>query len=131
MYERISTELFSNLIDKINQIPNYSTPYKENPYQKESQKLSQLLHLYNMDSVHKDIFTKIFSNINDQNLRQNLIKIMLNIGTKYNSFSVANNNSTLINEANNELLSLFSSAWEYFKQKGEYLKNLNMKINLK
>ena len=60
MYERISTELFSNLIDKINQIPNYSTPYKENPYQKESQKLSQLLHLYNMDSVHKDIFTKIF-----------------------------------------------------------------------
>ena len=129
MYERISTELFSNLIDKINQIPNYSTPYKENPYQKESQKLSQLLHLYNMDSVHKDIFTKIFSNINDQNLRQNLIKIMLNIGTKYNSFSVANNNSTLINEANNELLSLFSSAWEYFKQKGEYLKNLNMNDN--
>ena len=129
MYERISTELFSNLIDKINQIPNYSTPYKENPYQKESQKLSQLLHLYNMDSVHKEIFSKIFSNINDQNLRQNLIKIMLNIGTKYNSFSVANNNSTLINEANNELLSLFSSAWEYFKQKGEYLKNLNMSDN--
>ena len=129
MYERISTELFSNLIDKINQIPNYSTPYKENPYQKESQKLSQLLHLYNMDSVHKEIFSKIFSNINDQNLRQNLIKIMLNIGTKYNSFSVANNYSTLINEANNELLSLFSSAWEYFKQKGEYLKNLNMSDN--
>ena len=129
MYERISTELFSNLIDKINQIPNYSTPYKENPYQKESQKLSQLLHLYNMDSVHKDIFSKIFSNINDQNLKQNLIKIMLNIGTKYNSFSVANNNSTLITEANNELLSLFSSTWEYFKQKGEYLKNLNMNDN--
>ena len=129
MYERISTELFSNLIDKINQIPNYSTPYKENPYQKESQKLSQLLHLYNMDSVHKDIFSKIFSNINDQNLRQNLIKIMLNIGTKYNSFSVANNNSTLINEANNELLSLFSLTWEYFKQKGEYLKNMNMSDN--
>lgn len=129
MYERISTELFSNLIDKINQIPNYSTPYKENPYQKESQKLSQLLHLYNMDSIHKDIFSKIFSNINDQNLRQNLIKIMLNIGTKYNSFSVANNNSTLINEANNELLSLFSLAWEYFKQKSDYLKNININDN--
>ena len=129
MYEKISTELFSNLIDKINQIPNYSTPYKENPFQKEPQKISQLLHLYNMDSIHKEIFSKIFSNINENNLRQNLIKIMLNIGTKYNSFSVANNNSTLISEANNELLSLFSSTWEYFRQKSEYLKNLSTSEN--
>ena len=127
MYERISTELFSNLIDKINQIPNYSTPYKENPSQKEPQKLFQLLHLYNMDSSHKELFSKIFFHINDYNLKQNLIKIMVNIGTKYNSFSVTNNNSTLINEANNELLSLFSVTWEYFKQKGEYLKNFSMK----
>ena len=126
MYERISTELFSNLIDKINQIPNYSTPYKENPSLKDPQRLSQLLHLYNMDSSHKDIFSKIFSHINDYNLYQNLIKIMINIGTKYNSFSVTNNNSSLINEANNELLSLFSTTWNYFKERGEYLKNLNM-----
>ena len=51
---------------------------------------------------------------------------MVNIGTKYNSFSVTNNNSSLINEANNELLSLFSETWNYFKQKGEYLKNISM-----
>ena len=127
MYERISTELFSNLIDKINQIPNYSTPYKENPSQKEPQKIFQLLHLYNMDSSHKELFSKIFSHISDYNLKQNLIKIMINIGTKYNSFSVTNSNSPLINEANNELLSLFSDTWEYFKQKGEYLKNLSMR----
>ena len=125
MYERISTELFSNLIDKINQIPNYSTPYKENPSLKD-QRLSQLLHLYTMDSSHKDIFSKIFSHLNDYNLYQNLIKIMINIGTKYNSFSVSNNNSSLINEANNELLSLFSTTWNYFKERGEQLKNLNM-----
>ena len=125
MYERISTELFSNLIDKINQIPNYSTPYKENPSLKEPQRLSQLLHLFNMDSSHKETFSKIFSHIKDYNLYQNLVKIMINIGTKYNSFSVTNNNSSLINEANNELLSLLSSTWNYFKQKGEYLKNMN------
>ena len=127
MYERITTELFSNLIEKINQISNYSTPYKENPSQKEPQKLFQILHLYNMDSSHKELFSKIFFHISDFNLKQNLIKIMINIGTKYNSFSVTNNNSSLINEANNELLSLFSVTWEYFKQKSEYLQNLSMK----
>ena len=126
MYERISTELFSNLIDKINQIPNYSTPYKENPSLKEPQKLFQILNLYNMDSNQKEIFSRIISHIDDSNLKQNLIKIMINIGTKYNSFSVANANSSLISEANNELLSLFSTTWEYFKQKSDYLKNMNM-----
>ena len=126
MYERISTELFSNLIDKINQIPNYSTPYKENPSLKEPQKLFQILNLYNMDSNQKEIFSRIISHIDDSNLKQNLIKIMINIGTKYNSFSVAKDNSSLISEANNELLSLFSTTWEYFKQKSDYLKNMNM-----
>jgi hypothetical protein len=126
MYERISTELFSNLIDKINQIPNYSTPYKENPSLKEPPSLSQLLHLYNMDSSHKEIFSKIFSHIKDYTLYMNLVNIMINIGTKYNSFSVTNNNSSLIKEANNELLSLLSSTWNYFKQKGEQLKNMNV-----
>ena len=129
MYERISTELFSNLIDKINQIPNYSTPYKENPFVKEPQKLSQLLHLYNMDSSQKEKFQKIIININDNNLRQNLIKIMLNIGTKYNYFRVENSNSSLIDEANNELLALFSSTWEYFRQKSDYLKSLSVSEN--
>ena len=129
MYERISAELFSNLIDKINQIPNYSTPYKENPFIKEPYKFSQILHLYNMDSSQKEIFSKIINYINDNNLRQNLIKIMLNIGTKYNSFSVENRNSSLINEANNELMSLFSSTWEYFNQKSDYLKSLSMRKN--
>ena len=117
MYERISTELFSNLINQINQIPNYSTPYKENSSIKDPQQISQLLHLYNMESSHKEIFFKIFSKINDFNLKQNLIKIMINIGTKYNSFSVTNNNSSSINEANNELMSLFSIVWNYFNQK--------------
>ena len=126
MYERISTELFSNLINKINQIPNYSTPYKENSSFKETQQLSQLLHLFNMDSSHKEIFSKIFSHINDTNLKQNLIDIMINIGTKYNSFSVSNNNSSFINEANSELMTLLSTTWNYFNQKGEYLKNMNM-----
>ena len=126
MYERISTELFSNLIDKINQIPNYSTPYKENPSLKEYQKLFQILNLYNMDSNQKEIFSRIISHIDDSNLKQNLIKIMINIGTKYNSFSVAKDNSSLISEANNELLLLFSTTWEYFKQKSDYLKNMNM-----
>ena len=126
MYERISTELFSNLIDKINQIPNYSTPYKENPSLKESQKLFQILNLYNMDSNQKEIFSRIISHMDDSNLKQNLIKIMINIGTKYNSFSVAKDNSSLISEANNELLLLFSTTWEYFKQKSDYLKNMNM-----
>ena len=77
MYERISTELFSNLIDKINQIPNYSTPYKENPSLKEPQKLFQILNLYNMDSNQKEIFSRIISHIDDSNLKQNLIKIMM------------------------------------------------------
>ena len=126
MYERISTELFSNLINQINQIPNYSTPYKENSSIKDPQQISQLLHLYNMESSHKEIFFKIFSKINDFNLKQNLIKIMINIGTKYNSFSVTNNNSSSINEANNELMSLFSIVWNYFNQKSEYLKNMTM-----
>ena len=126
MYERISTELFSNLINKINQIPNYSTPYKENSSFKETQQLSQLLHLFNMDSSHKEIFSKIFSHINDTNLKQNLIDIMINIGTKYNSFSVSNNNTTFINEANSELMTLLSTTWNYFNQKGDSLKNMNM-----
>ena len=126
MYERISTELFSNLIDKINQIPNYSTPYKENPFLKESQKLSQIVHLYNMSSNQKEIISQIFSYINDSNLKQYLTKIMIIIGAKYNSFSITNSNSSLISEANNELLPLFSITWEYFKQKSDYLKNLSM-----
>ena len=126
MIETISTELFSNLIDKINKIPNYSTPYKENTSEKTPLQISQLLHLYNMEFLDRETFSKILSQIKDDNLKQNLFKIMINIGTKYNSFSVTNDNSTLINKACDELMSLFSTVWNYFNQKSQYLKNMTM-----
>ena len=126
MYETISTELFSSLIDKINKIANYSTTYKENTSIQTPYQISKLIHLYNMEYLHKDAFSKILSQIRDNSLKQNLIKIMINIGIKYNSFSVTNDNSTLIKEANDELMSLFSLVWNYFNQKGEYLKNMNI-----
>ena len=126
MIETISTELFSNLIDKINKIPNYSTPYKENTSEKTPLQISQLLHLYNMEFLDRETFSKILSQIKDDNLKQNLFKIMINIGTKYNSFSVTNDNSTLINKACDELMSLFSTVWNYFNLKSKYLKNMTM-----
>ena len=126
MIETISTELFSNLINKINKIPNYSTPYKENTSEKTPLQISQLLHLYNMEFLDRETFSKILSQIKDDNLKQNLFKIMINIGTKYNSFSVTNDNSTLINKACDELMSLFSTVWNYFNQKSKYLKNMTM-----
>ena len=126
MIETISTELFSNLIDKINKIPNYSTPYKENTSEISPHQISRLLHLYSMEFLHRETFSKILSQISDNSLKHNFIKIMNNIGTKYNSFSVINDNSTLINEASKELMSLFSNVWNYFNQKSEYLKNMTM-----
>ena len=126
MYETISTELFSNLIDKINKIQNYSTQYKENTSVKAPNQNFQILHLYSIEFLQKDTFSKILSQIKDDSLKQNLIKIMINIGTKYNSFSVTNDNSSLIKEASNELISLFSIVWNYFNQKSEYLKNISM-----
>ena len=126
MYEKISSELFSCLIEKINQIPNYSTPYKTNPSSKDPKKLSHLYHLYNFDSSDKDLFSKIFSSIYDYNLKNNLVKIMLNIGTKYNSFSTSNANSILIKDANDELLALFANTWSYFNKKSEYLKEIDL-----
>ena len=126
MYETISTELFSSLIDKINKIPNYSTPYKENDSAKVPHQISQIFHLYNIEFPQADTFSKIFSQIKDDSLKQNLIKIMINIGTKYNSFSVTNDNSSLIKDAHKELISLFSIVWNYFNQKSEYLKHMTM-----
>ena len=51
---------------------------------------------------------------------------MLNIGTKYNSFSISNANSILIKDANDELLALFANTWSYFNKKSEYLKEIDL-----
>ena len=126
MNEKISRELFSSLISKINQIPNYSTPCKKTPTTKDNQKLTQLYHLYNIDSLQREIFLNIFKNVYDYNLRKNLVKIMIHIGTKFNSFSVSDTNSIFNKEASNELLALFSESWNYFSLKSEYLKDIEI-----
>ena len=89
MNDKISSELFSSIISNINQIPNNSTPIKVKGNSKQSQKLLQLYQIYNIDSSSQTIFTKLFSYINDYYLKNNLIKIMANIGTKYYSFSIS------------------------------------------
>ena len=129
MYEKISTELFSSIITKINQIPNYSTPYKKKPSSKQSQKLTQIYYLYSIEPSQQEIFYKIFSHIHDHSLKNNLANIMYTIGTKYNSFSVSDTNSILIKYANDELLSLFADTWNYFNRKTEYLKSIEIEEN--
>ena len=126
MNEKITVELFSSIVSKINQIPNYTTPHKKNPSLKENQKLNQLYHTYNIDIAQREIFFKIFSNIYDYNLRKNLVKIMLNIGTKFNSFSVSDTNTTSIKDANTELMTILADLWNYFSEKSEYLKNIEL-----
>ena len=111
MNDKISSELFSSIISNINQIPNNSTPIKVKGNSKQSQKLLQLYQIYNIDSSSQTIFTKLFSYINDYYLKNNLIKIMANIGTKYYSFSTSNTNSFFMKCANDELLSLFADTW--------------------
>ena len=129
MNDKISSELFSSIISNINQIPNNSTPIKVKGNSKQSQKLLQLYQIYNIDSPSQTIFTKLFSNINDYYLKNNLIKIMANIGTKYYSFSTSNTNSFFMKCANDELLSLFADTWNYFNKKSENLKNLDLEEN--
>ena len=126
MNEKISRELFSSLVSKINQIPNYSTPYKKSPPTKDNQKLNQLYHLYNIDSSQREIFFNIFNNVYDYNLRKNLVKIMVHIGTKFNTFSVSDTNSLFTKDASNELLGLFAESWNYFSLKSEYLKDIEI-----
>ena len=126
MNEKISRELFSSLITKINQISNNSTPQKKIPSLKDNQKLMQLYQTYNIDSSKREIFYNIFSNIYNYNLRKNLVKIMLNIGTKFNSFSVSNTNSTSIKDATNELMNVLADVWNYYSERGEYLKNIEL-----
>ena len=126
MNEKISRELFSPLVSKLNQIPNYSTPHKKTPVLKDNQKLIQLYHLYNIDSSQREIFFQIFSNIYDYNLRKNLVKIMINIGTKFNSFSTSDINSILTKDSNDELLAFLAEAWNYFSLKNEYLKDIEL-----
>ena len=126
MNEKISRELFSSLVSKINQIPNYSTPYKKSPPTKDNQKLNQLYHLYNIDSSQREIFFNIFNNVYDYNLRKNLVKIMVHIGTKFNTFSVSDTNSLFTKDASNELLGLFAESWNYFSLKSEYLKDIDI-----
>ena len=129
MNDKISSELFSSIISNINQIPNNSTPIKVKGNSKQSQKLLQLYQIYNIDSSSQTIFTKLFSYINDYYLKNNLIKIMANIGTKYYSFSISNTNSFFTKCANDELLSLFADTWNYFNKKSENLKNLDLEEN--
>ena len=54
---------------------------------------------------------------------------MTNIGTKYYPISSSNTNSFLIKCANDELLSLFADAWNYFNKKSEILKNIDIEEN--
>ena len=117
MNDKISSELFSSILSKINQIPNNLTQINTKPNPKNSQKLVQLYHLYNIDEINQGIFSRLFSYINDYYLKNNLIKIMTNIGTKYYPISSSNTNSFLIKCANDELLSLFADAWNYFNKK--------------
>ena len=126
MNEKISRELFSSLVSKLNQIPNYSTPHKKSPALKDNQKLFQLYHLYNIDSSQRDIFFQIFSNVYDYSLRKNLVKIMINIGTKFNSFTTSDMNSNLTKDSSDELLALLADAWNYFSLKNEYLKDIEL-----
>ena len=129
MNDKISSELFSSIISNINQIPNNSTPIKVKGNSKHNQKLLQIYQIYNIDSSSQSIFTKLFSYINDYYLRNNLIKIMSNIGTKYYSFSTSNINTSFTKCANDELLNLFAEIWNYFNKKSENLKNLEFEEN--
>ena len=126
MNEKISREIFSSLVSKLNQIPNYTTPHKKNPQLKDNQKLNHLYHLYNIDSSQREIFLQIFSNVYDYNLRKNLVKIMINIGTKFNTFSTSDTNSISTKEANEELMALLADTWNYFSLKNEYLKDIEL-----
>ena len=58
-----------------------------------------------------------------------MIKIILNIGTKYYSFSTSNTNTSFTKCANEELLNLFAEIWNYFNKKSENLKNLDLEEN--
>ena len=129
MNDKISSELFSSIISNINQIPNNSTPIKVKGNSKHNQKLLQIYQIYNIDSSSQSIFTKLFSYINDYYLRNNLIKIISNIGTKYYSFSTSNINTSFTKCANDELLNLFAEIWNYFNKKSENLKNLEFEEN--
>ena len=126
MNEKISREIFSSLVSKLNQIPLYSTPHKKNTLLKDNQKLNQIYHLYNIDSSQKEIFLQIFSNVYDYNLRKNLVKIMINIGTKFTTFSTSDTNSISTKEANDELMALLADTWNYFSLKNEYLKDIEL-----
>ena len=126
MNEKISREIFSSLVSKLNQIPFYSTPHKKNTLLKDNQKLNQIYHLYNIDSSQKEIFLQIFSNVYDYNLRKNLVKIMINIGTKFTTFSTSDTNSISTKEANDELMALLADTWNYFSLKNEYLKDIEL-----
>ena len=129
MNDKISSELFSSIISHINQIPNNSTPIKVKGNSKQNQKLIQIYQMYNIDSSSQSIFTKLFSYFNDYYLKNYLIKIILNIGTKYYSFSTSNTNTSFTKCANEELLNLFAEIWNYFNKKSENLKNLDLEEN--
>ena len=129
MNDKISSELFSSIISNINQIPNNSTPIKVKGNSKQNQKLLQIYQIYDIDSSSQSVFTKLFSFINDYYLKNNLIKIISNIGTQYYSFTTSNANSIFTKCANDELLGLFADTWNYFNKKSENLKNLDLEEN--
>ena len=114
MYGKITKELFSNLISKINKIPNYSTPFKENPYLTPKYKI---FNLFNMNHYAQETYSTIFENIKNDEIRYILLDIIELIATKYSSFNekIADDNSDLNN--------LFGKAWTYFKNQSNYLKN--------
>lgn len=131
MYERISSELFSSLVNKMNQFPNNTTPIKENVLLKELQKISQILNIFNIEAKHKDILNKLFSNLSSP-LKTFLYQIMVIIGTKFNSFDLKTENN--LPNSIKELFELCSSTWKYFNEKNHYFKiseNVDSQILIK
>ena len=114
MYGKITQELFSNLISKINQIPNYSTPFKESPYINPKYKI---FNLFNMNHFAQETYSTIFENIQNDKIRYILLDIIVLIATKYSSFNEK------ITVDNSDLTNLFANAWNYFKNQSIYLAN--------
>ena len=51
---------------------------------------------------------------------------MISIGTKFNSLSINNTNSTLVKDGIEELMKILADVWSYYNEKGEYLKNIEL-----
>ena len=125
MYEKVCFELFSSIIGKINQIPSITKPFKEAPYRLAPKKLCSLYNMYELRTTEEVIFDQIFTNISDIELKNNLMEIMLHIGTKYKYNSTTSDNSIFFKKANDKLMALFATTWNYFSNQCENLKSID------